>query len=260
MITLAVDLLRSRRVLVASICAGLLFVSIGYLALYPSFEDQIQTLADDLPDAYKAFIGDADIGSPEGYIRSQVYSLIAPLLIAGAAIATGSGLARAERDQTLAVLAVTPLSRASLARAWWLSVVLVALIASIAAFVGVVIGGPLAGASVGLDRVLLATLPMFVFAILIGSISLFVSASTGAPGAATGAGWMAIVVSFLANSLAELIDALSWLSNVSPWSWHGAGEAITGDVDLVSLGLLVVGAGVVGTAAVAQFQRRNLHL
>lgn len=260
MITLAADLLRSRRVLVLAICAGLLFVSIGYLALYPSFEDQIQTLADDLPDAYKAFIGDADIGSPEGYIRSQVYSLIAPLLIAGAAIAAGSSLARAERDQTLAVLAVTPLSRASLARAWWLSVVFVALIASIAAFVGVVIGGPLAGADVGLDRIVLATAPLFMFAVLMGSISLLVSAMTGAPGSATGAGWIAIVVSFLANSLAELIDGLSWLARLSPWSWHGAGEAITGDGDPAAFGLLTAAVVLVGSAAVAQFQRRNLHL
>jgi len=126
MIALAVDLLRSRRTLLLGICAGLLAVAIGYLALYPSFEEQLQTFADDLPDAYKALLGDIDLATPEGYIRSQVYSLIAPLLIAGAAIAVGSGLARAERDQTLAVLAVTPLPRRSLAGAWWLSIVLVA--------------------------------------------------------------------------------------------------------------------------------------
>lgn len=260
MVALTLDLLRSRRILVAAIAAGLLFVSVGYLALYPSFEDQIQTLADDLPDAYKAFIGDADIGSPEGYIRSQVYSLIAPLLIAGAAISAGSSLARAERDQTLAVLAVTPLSRRRLALSWWLLVVLVAAIASCAACIGVLIGGPLAGASVGVDRVLLATLPMFMFAVVVGGVALLVSTLTGAPGAATGAGWIMILMSFLANSLAELIDGLHWLSRANPWSWHGAGEAITGPFDTVSFVLLTVLALVIGSIAVGRFERRNLHL
>lgn len=257
---LTLDLLRSRRTLIAGICAGLLFTSIGYLALYPSFDDQLQDLAADLPDAYKAFIGDADIASPEGYIRSQVYSLIAPLLIAGACIAAGSSLSRAERDQTLVVFAVQPLSRRQLAGAWWGFVALVALICGLASFVGVIIGGPLAGADVGVGRIALATLPMLTFGLLVGSFALLVSTLTGAPGMATGLGWMAILVSFLANSLSELIDSLSWLSAISPWSWHGAGEAITGDFGGGSFVLLVAATALTAGAAIEAFRRRNLHL
>lgn len=260
MITLTLDLLRSRKTLVLGICAGLLFTSIGYLALYPSFDDQLQGLADDLPDAYKAFIGDADIASPEGYIRSQVYSLIAPLLIAGAAIAAGSSLARAERDQTLVVLAVQPLSRRQLVGSWWAFVVTVASVGALASFIGVLIGGPLAGADVGIDRIVLATLPMLVFGMLVGSVALLVSTLTGAPGMATGIGWMFILISFLANSLAELIDGLSWLSNINPWSWHGAGEALTGDFSTVNFVLLIVTTIIVGLGAISAFERRNLHL
>lgn len=260
MFTLTLDLLRSRKTLVLGICAGLLFTSIGYLALYPSLDDQLQDLADDLPDVYKAFVGDADIASPEGYIRSQVYSLIAPLLVAGAAIAAGASLARAERDQTLVVFAVQPLSRRTLAGSWWAFVAVVAGIAGLASFIGVTIGGPLAGADVGIDRILLATLPMLVFGVLVGSVALLVSTLTGAPGMATGIGWMTILVSFLANSLAELIDGLSWLSNINPWSWHGAGEALTDDFNTVNFVLLVLTTVAVGVGAIATFERRNLHL
>lgn len=260
MITLMVDLLRSRKTLVLGVCAGLLFTAIAYLALYPSLDDQLQGFADDLPDAYKAFIGDADIASPEGYIRSQVYSLIAPLLIAGAAIAAGSSLARAERDQTLVVFAVQPLSRRQLAGSWWTFVLILAAVGGLASFVGVLIGGPLAGADVGIDRIVLATLPTLVFGMLAGGVALLVSTLTGAPGMATGLGWMFILVSFLANSLGELIDSLSWLANVNPWSWHGAGEALTGDFDTMNFVLLVVATIVVGVGAISAFERRNLHL
>ena len=260
MIALAVDLLRSRRTLLFGICAGILAVAVGYLALYPSFEEQLQTFADDLPDAYKALLGDIDLATPEGYIRSQVYSLIAPLLIAGAAIAVGSGLARAERDQTLAVLAVTPLPRRSLAGAWWLSIVLVAGAAAITAIVGVAIGAPLAGADVSLGRIVAATLPLFVFGVLVGGVALFVGTLTGAPGSATGTGWLFIVASFVLNSVAELIDSASWLSSISPWSWHGAGAPITERFDSGTFLSLVVSALLVGAAALWRFERRNLHL
>ncbi len=257
---LAFDLAKSRRILIAGICAGLLFVSIGYLALYPSFDDQLQAFSDDLPDAYKAFIGDADIASAEGYIRSQVYSLLGPLLVAGAAISAGAGLARTERDHTLAVFAVMPMSRRKLFGSWWLLVLLVSVIGAGAAFIGVVIGGPLAGASVGIGRVALATLPVLFFGLLMGSIALLVSALTGAPGMASGVGWLAILASFIANSFAELIDSLSWLSAVSPWAWHGAGEAITSEVNVGGVIALIASSVVISALAMLTFERRNLHL
>ncbi|MFT7476367.1 MAG: ABC-2 type transport system permease protein [Verrucomicrobiales bacterium] len=259
MITLALDLVRSRKIMIAGICAGLLLLSIGYLALYPSLEDQLRSMAEDLPDAYKAVLGDADLASPEGYIRSQVYSLIAPLLIAGACISAGASLARAERDQTLAVFAVTPLSRRQLAGAWWLFVGLIASIGALATTVGVVIGSPLAGAEVSVGRIIAATIPLLLFGLVSGGVALLTSTITGAPGAATGMGWLSIVLAFIANSLAELIDSLSWLTNLNPWSWHGAGSAITGDANATGLNLLVIAAVVLGAGAIARFDRRNLH-
>ncbi len=260
MIPLFLDLGKSRRTLLFGICFALLFTSIGYLAIYPSFEDQLQGIAEDMPDAYKAFIGDADLTSPEGYVRSQVYSLVAPLLIAGLTITAGASLARAERDQTLVVLATSPLSRSQLAGAWWLYVGALGLVGGLMTVIGVFIGGPLAGAEISFGAVILATLPMLMFGVLVGTVTLFASAQTGAPGTASAIGWVAVLVSFLANSLAELIESLSWLSNVNPWSWHGAGEAVTGDFDLSGFLLLVLATAVVGVLAIARFARRDLHL
>lgn len=259
MTALVLDLLRSRRMMIFGVCVGLLFVSIGYLALYPSLEDQLATMAEDLPDAYKAFLGDADIASPAGYIRSQVYSLMAPLLIAGAAITAGASLAKMERDQTLAVIAVTPLSRRALAIGWWSFVVAVAAIASGAVVVGVSVGVPLAGADVGLGNIIAATIPLWFFGVFAGSVALVVSAITGAPGVATSSGWLAVAVGFIANSMAELIDSVSWLASISPWSWHGIGGGITGDTDVSGVVLLSVASLALGGASVWRFERRDLH-
>lgn len=260
MVPMTLDLLRSRRLLLVAVCAGLLFTSVGYLAIYPSFEAQIGDLAADLPDAYKAFIGDADLATPEGYIRSQVFSLIGPLVLAGAAIAAGSSLARAERDRTLAVYAVQPLGRVALAGSWAGFVAGVAVVGGLAMFVGVLIGAPLAGADVAPDQVVVAVVPVVVFACLVGGVSLLASAVTGAPGTATGVGWLTVLAAFVLNSLAELIDQLSWLGWLSPWTWHGAGEAITGGVDIAGLLLLTGTMAVVGAASMLAFARRDLHL
>jgi len=67
-------------------------------------------------------------------------------------------------------------------------------------------------------------------------------------------------VTFVLNSLSELIDGLSWLGSISPWSWHGAGQAITGDFDWQSFLLLMGASAIVGLAATHRFVGRNLHI
>lgn len=260
MTALAMDLLKARRILIVGISIALLFTSVGYLALYPSIRDQLAAFSDDLPDAYRALLGDVDIATAKGYVRSQVYSLIAPLVVAGAAISAGSSLARAEQDQTLAVLAVSPLSRRRLASSWLLHILVVSATGAAATALGVVIGAPLAGAEIDTTRILLATLPVFLFAVLVGSAALVGATSTGSPALATGLGWMTILISFVVNSLAELIDGLEWLTNISPWAWHQAGQALTGQIDTRSLGLSLAAVIVVSAVAIQQFDRRNLHL
>lgn len=246
--------------LIMWICAALLFASIGYLALYPSIQSQLQAFADDMPDAYKALLGDVDIATAEGYVRSQVYSLIAPLLMAGATISAGAGLAKAEQDQTLAALAVTPLSRRRLVGSWMVLIWAVATCAAVTIVIGVAVGAPLAGADVGLGRVVIATVPVLLFAGLIGTIALLAGVVTGSPGVATGCGWVSILVSFVISSIAGLVDDAAWLAEVSPWSWHGAGAPITTDLDGAAVALLLATSLAVTLVAVSLFERRNLHL
>ncbi|MEM8903537.1 MAG: hypothetical protein AAGF02_07545, partial [Actinomycetota bacterium] len=111
MIVLALDELRARRVSLAATILGLLSLALMYLALFPGLEDQLSSFSEDLPDSIAAFIGDADFSTANGYLRSQVFSLVSPLLLCGVTIAAGAGLARTERDQTLVTTFVLPVRR-----------------------------------------------------------------------------------------------------------------------------------------------------
>ncbi len=260
MIALTADLVRSRRVLLGGVGLALVAIAVGYLALYPSLEEQLANMAADLPDVYRALLGDVDLASPTGYIRSQVYSLLGPLLVAGGCIAAGSSLARAERDRTLAVMVVTPLGRRRVAAAWAGFVVVAALLAGVAIVVGVTLGAPLAGTPVSLMSTLGATIPVVVFGVAAGAAALLGSVATGSPGVATALGWSVVVWGFVSNSISELIVSASWLASVSPWAWHGSGRGIGGPVDATGLVLLTTMSIVLVTASVHWFQRRDLHV
>ena len=260
MIVLALDHLRARRIVVVGAAAALVALALMYLALFPSLEDQLSSFAADLPDSVTAFIGDADFATANGYLRSQVYSLVSPLLLCGVAIAAGAGLARSERDQTLTATFVTPVRRRDIAGSWVVVVTAIAAIGSAAVILGASLGGPIAGTDVGLTRVVLATSSLFALVVLAGATAVAVSSVSGSPGAALGAAWGLVGVSFLATSVSNLVDALSWLEAVSPWSWYGTGEALERDFDTLGLVLLLVAAAVVATVAVAAFERRDLNL
>jgi ABC-2 type transport system permease protein len=100
-----------------------------------------------------------------------------------------------------------------------------------------------------MGNIVAATVPFVGFAWAAAAVAWTVGCATGAPGAASGAGWAFIAVSFLANSFGEVITELSWLTDVSPWGWYGAGEPVTDGFDpmgllLFALALLLVPLGV----------------
>lgn len=259
MIPLVTDTLRGRRVGAIVLTAALAALSVGYLAMFPALEEQLQAFAGDIPEFYDALVGDADFTTPDGYVRTQVFALLAPLLAAGVAISAATGLARAERDVTLTPTFVAPVSRATLATSYLAVAWLIGLAGGLAVFVGVMLGAPLAGAEVGLDGIAAATVPFVGFAWAASSVAWAAGAATGSPGVAMGSGWGFVSLSFLANSFGEVIEDLSLLTDVSPWGWYGAGKAITEGFDPVSLLLFVVAFALVPVGVTA-FTRRDLQL
>ncbi len=259
MIALLLDTLRSRRVSTLVLLGGLITISVGYLALFPQLETQLQSFAGDLPEFYGAIVGDADFSTPDGYVRTQVYALLAPLITAGVAMGAAAGLARAERDATLGATYLAPVSRDALALSYLGVAWSIALVGGVAVLVGVALGAPLAGAEVSMGGIVAATLPLVGVAAAASATTWAVGAATGAPGAASGAGWTFVGLSFLTNSVGEVVAGASWLTSVSPWGWYGAGKAIDEGFDPASLLLFAWAAGAAALGVWA-FRRRDLQL
>lgn len=259
MTTLVLDTLRARRVALVALLLGLFAISVGYLALFPQLEEQLQAFAGEIPEFYDALVGDADFSTPAGYVRTQVYALVAPLIATGVAIAVAAGLAGQERDVTLTQAYLAPVSRSTLAVSHLLAAWGIALVAGIGVFAGVVVGAPMAGADVPVLNILAATVPFVGFAWAVASVTWVVACATGSPGAASGTGWGFVALSFLANSVGEVVPSAAWLTDASPWGWYGAGEAVTDGFDPISLLLFLLAFALV-PVGVALFERRDLQL
>lgn len=87
------------------------------LAVYPSVHSQsakMRDLINSYPSAFKAMFGmeGADFTSGPGYLSTETFSLLAPLMLIGPGIALGTGAIATEEERgTLDLLMASPVSR-----------------------------------------------------------------------------------------------------------------------------------------------------
>lgn len=250
---------------------GFLWWSLGLVGLvalmvsvYPTVRSNpsLNKLVDEYPEALKAFIafgGQVDYTSPAGYLGSELFSFMVPLLLMVAAIGGGAGvIAREEEQGTLELLMANPVSRAR--------VVLEksAAVAAEVAALGFVLWAALwvGAVSVGMDisagHLAAATFSAVLLALAYGAIAVLLGAATGRRGLAVGVTAATAVAAYLVNGLAPLVDGLEIPRKVSPFYHYAAGDPLRHGLSLVHMSVLVAIAAAATLIAPAVFSRRDL--
>ena len=255
---LLVDLARARWRFVVGLSVSLVGLSVLYLGMYPTLREQLEVFARGLPDAIRALIGDADLGTPEGYLCSEVFAITAPFLVAALAITIGVSLARSERDRTLISMFAAPLSRRTLALTHLTWTLVVALAGATVVLVTTVVGADLAGMGVSVAAIAAATLHLAAFSSAMGAVAFAGAAATGSPAVGLATGWGVTVAAFVTDSVSHLVDSAAWLADVSPWGWYGGGVALSEGVDPLGVGLLLTLTALAASFGIIAYGRRDL--
>src|ERR1700675_2617743 len=108
--------LRDQRRALTGWAIGMAALVLMYTAFYPSVKSNAAKLnqyIQTLPEALRNIIGRAgNFSSPAGYVQSELFSIMGPLLLLILAIGAGArALAGEEEAGTLDLLLVTPLAR-----------------------------------------------------------------------------------------------------------------------------------------------------
>ena len=96
---------------------GLIAMTALMVAVYPSVRDnpELNKMVEDYPAAFKAFFGlgeNVDYTSAIGYLNSELFSFMVPLLLLIAAIGAGARATAGEEERgTLDLLLANPVSR-----------------------------------------------------------------------------------------------------------------------------------------------------
>jgi ABC-2 type transport system permease protein len=254
-----------KRGLLGWVIGAVAFVLVMVL-FYPSIRDSgadFDAYLDSLPESVRETFGStgASITSPEGYLMSQLYSNVYPLLILilGISMATWA-IAGAEGDGTIEVTLASPLRRRSLAWGRWLATAIASLLVIMISTGVLAAVSPALGLTDGLPwwGVWSAAASMWALVLVYTSLGFTIGAVTGRRSWAIAGAAAVAIVGFLGQLLASLAPALEYLRPLSPWYWFLGSSPLTTPPGAVSFALPLALAIVIAAAGIVMFDRRDI--
>jgi ABC-2 type transport system permease protein len=261
-VTITVKTLRDQRRALIGWSIGVAALVLLYASFYPSIKAnaaQLDKYFESLPDALRNAIGTGSISSPVGYLRSEIFSTMGPLLLLILAIGAGArAIAGEEEAKTLDLLLANPVSRRTvvLQKFWAMAGATTGV--GLVLVVAIAVFGPAFGLHIALIDVAAASVSAIALAVSFGSIALAIGCWRGRRAVAIATATCVAVVAYLLNVLAPSIEGLTRFQVLSPFYLYIDHDPLRNGFSVPHLLVLIAISTVAVTLAVVAFDRRDL--
>jgi ABC-2 type transport system permease protein len=242
--------------------AGFVGTVLMYAAIWPSIRGSTASIEEyiaNLPEVFQELIGSASFGTPEGYLQSELFSFLAPILLLVYGIAAGArAIAGEEEAGSLDLLLSTPTPRRRIVIDKFEALLVGTFGLVLAMWLAVVVLGPIWDLRPDLGNFTAASLHLFVLAVAFGTIALAVGAATGSKGLAIGAPSGFALVTFIVSLFGATVSWLEPLRPLSPFYYYSGSEPLVNGVDPIHVLVLVAISIVALAVALWRFERRDL--
>jgi ABC-2 type transport system permease protein len=242
---------------------GLAAMVLMYSSFWPSVRDnasEFESYLENLPDALRSVIGELSLGTPVGYLQSELFAFLGPALLLVFAIGSGArALAGEEEQGTLDLLVVTPMPRGRVVLEKFAAMSITALGLGGVLWLSVVLIGRLFDLNVAVGDLAAATLHLVLLGLAFGAIAMLLGALRGRRGFAIGVTAAVAVGTFLVDAFAPAVEGLGWAAELTPFYYYGESLPLRNGVELAHVGVLIAIAVVGVAASIVAFDRRDLQ-
>jgi len=233
------------------------------ILFYPSVADspEFDELFEKMPEALaKLFMGEVtDLTSPEGYLNSQLFVLLIPLMFLFFAIARGSGAIAGEEEKgTLDLLLSYPLKRSRVVMEKFASMVVTILTLAFVMWLSMAVGVMAVGMDISLVRIAEATLSGALLGLTFGTLALALGCAKSNRGLSIGVASALGVAAYFVNGLAPAVQALESFQKLSLFYYYIGADPLSNGLDLVHAGVIIGLTGILFAVALVTFERRDL--
>ncbi|PPJ24167.1 hypothetical protein C5E45_28410 [Nocardia nova] len=258
--TVFVKCLRDQRRGLIGWSLGIVVLVLLESALWPSISNipGLRQMVDNYPPALRQLLGIEDFLSGTGFLNTELYSIILPILFLVFSVSRGArAIAGEEESGTLEVLLVTRVTPVRLVLEQ-VAVLLTGLVVlGTVLFAAVVVFAAIFGMHIGVGAAATGSIAMVALAAPFGGLALAVGAASGRRLVAVAVASVAAVAAYVLYAASKIVDA------VRPWGWWSPFEQALSDGPM-GAGLrpgylwLVVAAAVFVVAALPIFDRRDI--
>lgn len=235
------------------------------LSVYPTFRDQAAALNstfNNLPESAKALFTDtADLFSPVGYLSSQIYYLMLPLLFSFLSIGLGASLiAREEQSHTIELLLSRPVSRVKLlfGKAGAGTFVLL-FVATVTAILGAVEVKIIGFSGIHALDIFYVTMVCAALALLFGAVAFTLTAiGRFGRGAAIGVSSLLALGGYIISSLDTTVTWLQLPAQLLPFHYYKPAEIMNGQASIWPALIYLLISGLLLTLSWIIFRRRDI--
>ena len=244
---------------------GLVGMTALMIAVYPTVRDNpaLNKLVEEYPEVLQGFIsfgGDLDYTSGPGYLGSELFSFMIPLLLLVAAVGAGArAVAGEEEAGTLDLMLANPISRMRFVLEKLSALIVELVLLSLVLWTSLLVGVEAVDMKVSAMHLAAATTSAALLAVAFGSIAVLVGAATGRRSLAIGVPAAGAVAAYLVSSLAALVDFLDTVKLASPFYHYAASDPLRHGLDLEHAGFLALLVLVAAGLAPFSLERRDLQ-
>jgi ABC-2 type transport system permease protein len=205
-------------------------------------------------------IGGADMGTVQGFLQAEIFSITAPIAILVVTIVMGArALAGEEEKHTMGLLLGNPITRSHLIVEKSLAMVGYSIVVGVTTFLGTWVGVLLAGLDVSAINLAAASALVTLMGLVFGGLALAIGAATGRSRVASGASTGVALLAYFMFSFFPLSTTFAPLARYSPFDLYLGSDPLNngmawGDAAILA-GLFVVLVAV----AIPVWSRRDLR-
>lgn len=241
--------------------AGLIALNVAF---YPSVRDDpaLSDYAENLPESVRALIagGELDFTSPEGYLNSQVFALMLPLLLLIFAIGAGAAAVAGEEERgTLDLVLAHPLRRHAYVVGRFVALTALVVALTAVSLVTVAAGSRLVDLEIGFGRLVAAAGSVGLLTLLFAAVALAAGAARPGRASAIAVAASLAVAAWLLDGLGQAVDVLDPWRPLSPYYQALGRDPLREGVPWAGWAILAAATLLVVAAAAAALERRDVR-
>lgn len=255
--------LRERWKGLAGWATGLVLLVTVQVSVYPTVRDSREDwsdVTDQFPEAFRKIFRMEDYTSPAGYLSTELFSFMVPLIFVGLAC-TWAARAGAEEEEngTADILLSLPVSRASVLLTRLAGVLVTLLGMSVVTIAALMIGTRAVSMGIGTAGLAAASCACAVLGLVFGGVSVAAAAWTGRRGVGLGAGLGLAIALFVTYSLAPLVRFFDGILLANPYQWTIGQSPLSDGLDSLMILVTLLVAAALCVMAVQGSSRRDIR-